>query len=396
MSDFYANANGIRVLGGSVLIPYYGAPEAEIRLATADTLTNPVTLTLGNLTLRCAVYRQKAFAGTTTARLVGGAGGWGQTVPAQAYANPAGVKFSLVLRDVAALVGESVTIDTDRTVGLFYVREAAPAQRVLRQLAGELWWIDPRGVTRVGARPATSIESDAVVAMYRGGDGWLEVGTSDPVSWLPGTTYSGPTVPAPITVASTRFGFDNDGKLRLEVLTTDSAIVAGLGMPTASDRTMVALRALMRAEDPQRVPAGIWEYQVQGATSTTFDGSPTEQNFPLPPVVGVPYRSSFAGATCTPTQGTLAYVAFANQDPTRPILIAFGPTTPVAMSLDANTTVTVGASSTQVNLGGAGAVALATAAGVNAALTLFSNAIVLLGGSPVVWGALNTTKVIGK
>lgn len=113
--------------------------------------------------------------------------------------------------------------------------------------------------------------------------------------------------------------------------------------PTARDRIMRAFRSLVRAEDPNRSYGfGPYEYQVQSATSTTFDGSPTEQNFPLPPLVGVPYRPSIAGATCTPTAGTLAYVAFANADPSKPILICFGPTTPEQVSIDATGNVNLG------------------------------------------------------
>lgn len=119
---------------------------------------------------------------------------------------------------------------------------------------------------------------------------------------------------------------------------------------TPLDRTLRAFRALVASVFPTLLYYATWEYQVARADGSTFDGSPTEQGLPLPSLVGVPYRGSLAGSTCVPVVGTLAYVAFANGDPSKPVLIAFGPcppasgpasALPTAIRLDAET-VTVG------------------------------------------------------
>lgn len=99
---------------------------------------------------------------------------------------------------------------------------------------------------------------------------------------------------------------------------------------TPLDRLLRAFRSLVAMVSPNLLYFATWEYQVQSADGSTFDGSPTEQGLPLPSLVGVPYRPSLAGTTCTPQPGTLAYITFANGDPTKPILVAFGPCPPAS------------------------------------------------------------------
>jgi len=219
-SALYSSANGARVTLTSLAIPFYGAWVADVTVASPTPLAGDVTLKIGNLSLIGAVVRQQVFAQLLTARLVGGHGGWGKQVAARAYANPLGVPLSMILRDVAGEVGEKVKLAADRSAGLFFVREAGPASRVLRQLAGALWWVDAAGVTQIGARPSKAITSAATVAAYDGGKGWLSVATEDLSSWAPGATFKSPTVPDGITIGHVRLATANDGKQRIEVLTT--------------------------------------------------------------------------------------------------------------------------------------------------------------------------------
>lgn len=218
-SPLYFSANGIRVTAASLVIPYLGAAVADVTFPSSITLTAPVTLMVANLTLKLGILRQAQFAGGATARLVAGSG-WASTVPAKAYALASGVPLSMVMRDVAREVGETVNIAQDRTVGTFYVRQAGPAARMLEQLGTPLWWVDPAGVTQIGPRAPLSITSAATVADYMGGEGWLTVATEDLASWRPAAIFSSNTVTMPITVSATRIHTDNEGTLRIEVLTT--------------------------------------------------------------------------------------------------------------------------------------------------------------------------------
>jgi hypothetical protein len=120
--------------------------------------------------------------------------------------------------------------------------------------------------------------------------------------------------------------------------------------PTVLDRILRAFRALVKTVAPNLLYFATWEYQIQSADGSTFDGAPTEQGIPLPALVGVPYMPALAGTTCVPKQGSIAYVTFANGDPSKPVLVGFGPSPgptggasglPIATRIDA-TLVTVG------------------------------------------------------
>lgn len=361
MTDFYASANGQRVNAASITVPFYGLPTAEVTLATDAPLVAPVTLKIGSLTARMGIIRQAPFAGVTSALLVGGAGRWSETVTIGPYENPSGVMLSTVLGDLAkatrsnpasASTGERVALTSDRSLGTLYVPEKAPAARLLRDLAGSLWWADlATGDTHVGPRASTTITTPASVEGRVGARGWLEVATEDPGSWMPGERYSGVTVTDTITVAASRFHFANEGKLRVSILTSDMLATADPNAPTAQDRTMAALRALVRGEDTRRTYHGVYEYTVARADGSTFDGLPVDASVAPPLPKNVPWRPSLAGSTCIPKAGTLALVSFVNGDPTRPYVHAFDSTLPTEETIDASTYVHVGPTADKVLIG---------------------------------------------
>lgn len=214
----FATANGTRIVTASLSIPLYGISVCDLLVPTQDPLTTPVSVTFGNFTQVMGVYRQGYFGGSQYARLVGGYAGWRKTLQSQAYNNPAGLQLSLVLGDAAAAVGEQLNIASDTSIGTFYVRENAPAQRLLRQLGGPLWWVDPKGVTQVGPRTPVAITSPFLVNKFDASQGLYEISTEDYASWMPSNTFTGPTLTGTQTVSLTRLDVDNDGKLRLHVL----------------------------------------------------------------------------------------------------------------------------------------------------------------------------------
>ena len=214
----FATANGTRIITASLSIPLYGIPVCDLLIPTLDPLTTPVSVTFGNFTQVMGVYRQGYFGGSQYARLVGGYAGWRTTIASQAYNNAGGLMLSLILGDAASAAGEQIKIATDSSVGTFYVRENAPAQRLLRQLGGPLWWIDPTGVTQVGPRTSVAITSPFTVVSYDAAPGQYEIATEDYASWLPSNTFTGPTLTGVQTISLTRLDVDNNGKLRLHVL----------------------------------------------------------------------------------------------------------------------------------------------------------------------------------
>jgi hypothetical protein len=222
MSSYWGNVNGQRIVSGSLGIPLLGLWVADVVLSNAQALPTAVSLVVGNLTLAGAVYRQAIFGGLVEARIFGGAGGWHKTVQARAWTNPGGVLLSQVLRDAAIEVGESVNVAADFTIGNFFFRfgpsslYSGKASRVLRSLAPS-WWVDPNGVTQVGPRSSAAITSDFTTETFTGASGLLSIGTEDPVSWMPGSTFSSPQV-SQRTIKSVRHELSADGRARLQVM----------------------------------------------------------------------------------------------------------------------------------------------------------------------------------
>lgn len=218
MAGPFLALNGRRIVSGRITMPYYGAWVADVTIAVADVLPLASVLAFGDLTLTGTVYRMASFSGSRSARIVGGAAGWRKTIKAQGYSNPAGVRASLVLGDAAAAVGETVNLASDFIVGKAYVRETAPAERLLRQLAGPTWWIDPAGVTQIGTRASGAITSPFLINDWSGGKGWFSVSTEKISDWMPGRSFSNSNVSNPQQIGMVTFLADNDGKLRVNVL----------------------------------------------------------------------------------------------------------------------------------------------------------------------------------
>ena len=218
MSGPFASLNGERLQSAHVTIPYYGAWVADVVLATPDVIPTQSTLTIADLILTGTVYRMASFAGARSARIVGGFGGWRKTVPAQNYQANSGIRLSLVLKDAAAIVGEQVNVANDQTLGTSFTRESAPAERLLRQLAGPEWFVDTKGITQVGPRAGGAVSTPFTVVSWSGARGQFEIATENLSDWLPAKTFTANTVTTTQTVATTTIDMDNDGKLRLHIL----------------------------------------------------------------------------------------------------------------------------------------------------------------------------------
>jgi hypothetical protein len=217
---YFAHLNGLRIVTARILLPAWGAWSGDVQLAEDTAITGPATVTIGNLSLVGAAYRDGAFAGSRSTRLVGGAGGWRRTVPRRFYADTTnGVKLATVARDVAAEAGETVANVPAGTVGSYFTRCLAPASRCLALLVGrEGWYIDNAGVTQLAARPATTIASPFTVVQFRPDWGEVWIATEDPAAWMPGAVFSSATVPAARTVASSSVVLDKGSTLRVEAM----------------------------------------------------------------------------------------------------------------------------------------------------------------------------------
>ena len=216
----FSSYAGADIISGSITIPYWGAISADVGFTTTSSVNLTGTLIIGDLSYKCTVFRSSEFGGSRTARLVGGYGGWRKNIPTQGYNLSSGVKASLVLGDCANIVGEQVTVVTDRSLGQQWAREEAPASRTLKQIAGIEWWVEPSGVTRVGPRTnLTQITSPFEVLARTGGKGTVTIATEIYADWTPGRTFLIPGSATPVTISAVILTLGEGGKARLEVLT---------------------------------------------------------------------------------------------------------------------------------------------------------------------------------
>ena len=220
----YAELNGVRIVSGSITVPFYGAWAADLMLATDAPISIArmgCRVTLGTLVLVGTVYRSAPFAGARAVRLVGGAGGWRNSVPMRAYFASGGITLGTVLGDAAKDSGEVLSLSDDGLLSDHMTRPEGPGQRLLRKLVS-LWWIDPAtGATRVAsARPTAAITSDFQVISWDAGRGEFSVATEALQDWLPGNTFTSPNVATVQTIASSTFRVEASGTLRVDVLTT--------------------------------------------------------------------------------------------------------------------------------------------------------------------------------
>ncbi len=306
--------NGARTTSVSVKIPFYGAWSADVTMASADDIvdtqkriTTSVTLVIGDLSLKGTIIRQAVYGGARSLRIVAGAAGWRNVIPAQGYSQESGIKLSTILNDAARAAGESIVIDTERNIGTSYVRERAKAERVLALETAGAWWIDTAGVTQLAARSSAAIVHPFTVTKHLGGAGQFEIATETVSHWMPGRTFAAPQIPGTHTISSVTLDAGNEGAVRLFVL----AKFDGL-----TERLLVNLRALIRAEMSQFSYAGVWEYTIVSATTTTVDA--TSDHATMPALTKVPMMAGLLGEVVLPTPGAKCRIRFVNNDPTRP------------------------------------------------------------------------------
>lgn len=122
--------------------------------------------------------------------------------------------------------------------------------------------------------------------------------------------------------------------------------------PVSLDRTIDAMRRLVLSFFPSAVYWIVHEYSVAESDGTAFSGLPTDATFSPALPTRVPYAPSLAGSSCVVPVGTLAYVGFANADPSKPYLVRFGPGLATSTTIDATDTIAVGPSASEVDLAG--------------------------------------------
>lgn len=310
-----ATFGGLPVLTCRVQIPAYGLRWAEVECASDQVLTGAQTLVIDDLSLQGTILSGGTYQTRTRYRVVAGGGGWGQSVPARSYASDAGVKLAIVLRDVAAAVGETMgTVDPTISIGPAYVRPAGPASQVLQQLSPQSWYVDEAGVTQIGRRPAAPFTGPLQVMIAAAEQARYEVAPSDgQVSpLLPGVqlTINGVTIEA----VDVEHEIDGDGTLR--------STLWARGIADTS-RLSEALRRIVQSFTAGSKFCAPWEYRVVQVVGDRLNLQATRASSGMPDLQNVRIRPGVSGVKSHPPLGSLVEVHFVNGDPSQPRVCGF-------------------------------------------------------------------------
>jgi hypothetical protein len=306
--SYLATLNGKPLESGKLDVPTTGVWVADLVCVDDSAFSDAATLVVQDDTWSGTVLSSEAIGGKTHARVLGGKAKWSATVSKRGYANDAGVKASVITNDLAAAIGESVSV-TDWVVGTHWSRFSGPASEALKSLAGERgWWVDRDGKTIVnGTRPTGTIAADVLEFDPVLGQVVLNVTSLAAIDI--GKSITAPTLaaPAPVRCFMAEFGADY---LKVTISTRE-----GIGGDVPD-----ALAAIIKAATAGIYP-GVYRYRVvtqaagRLAVQAITSGAPdleTLHQFP-----GVP------GVETTLQLGSELLVMFEGGSPTSPIVVGY-------------------------------------------------------------------------
>jgi hypothetical protein len=306
---FPATLAGRHATSARVTIPSWGLWFADVALDGEHTLSGAADLVLSDLTLKGAILSGGPAKGRSHYRVVGGAGGWGKTIPRRPYGSDVGVRIATILSDAAREAGETLSgaSSTDR-VGPGYVRNEGAASLTLERFAHKGWYVDDDGTTKIGQRASSALDS-AVPRVSQ-------------VDLARGTVTLAPTLLAPI-----KPGVVVDGLTAVDVQHefTPKGIRSTVwgALASGTSRALDALKRLIDQLDPNRKFRGIYEYRVVTLEGSRVNLQPVRVSTGMPSLARVKVRPGVAGCEATLALGSTVGVMFFDGEPTRPFVFSF-------------------------------------------------------------------------
>jgi hypothetical protein len=316
--SFYAAVAGRGCSALSLYVPNVGAWVVEAFIPDGlDALDGSVVVTLGELTLIGTIDPDGSGVerGRQRLRIVAGGNGWGTILPAQGYANAAGITARNVAADAAAAVGETLgTFEPEETyLSDHYVRQTAPASRALESAIGAVpWWVAYDGTTQVQLRAESTPAADAYEVL----------------DYDPGTRLAQLSVDDLSAIGIGSLIEVEDGARAIRDLTihardNDLRVEAWLGGAAGERSRLVrGLRTMVGKIRDERLH-GVWRYRVSRFANGLADLEPLDDT--LPSLLQVQQWPGCGGAQATLATDAVVLVEFLDGRRDLPQVRGFAP-----------------------------------------------------------------------
>lgn len=301
---------GHTVTSATVTRPKWGIWYADAAIDSEETLVGRVTLKVGDLSLSGTILGGGPSKGRSRYSIVGGAGGWGRSIPKESYEDDAGVKVSTILGDAAAAVGESIdaTAIGSARVGPRYARPEGAASAVLERYAPSGWYVGEDGVTRLGTRGTSTLPAKAVIGPIDKARRTVSIASEEISAIQPGIVVEG------IEAIDVVHDLAPSG-LRTTLWGTRGGV--------ETSRFAETVRTLLDQLDPYRKFRGVTEYRVINQVGDYLNLQPVLASLGMPDLPRVSMRPGVSGCRSDVMLGSFVLVGFVNSDPSRPYVSAF-------------------------------------------------------------------------
>lgn len=300
------SVNGHACSAAQVQCADWGAWWLDCTLTEAETLTGQVAIVFAGQAMIGTVVAGGAIDGRAAYRIVGGHGGWGQTIAAKSYLDDSGVRAATVISDAARDAGEAVDGLPSTRLGAAYARAQGPASAALNLIAPRAWRVDFDGVTRFGKRaPSAYVGSDPITQRDLA-NGVYTIVTDDVRGLVPGVNING-------SAPATDVEYHADG----------NRVSVRVWVGSRGSRRLSALERIVLGLFPDLRYRGAYEYRVVTQSGERLNLQPVRSATGMPDLQGVPVRPGMAGLKCKALLGCLVVVQFLDADPSRPIVTSF-------------------------------------------------------------------------
>ncbi len=322
-----------QVISARVRLPLRGAWVAELVLDAPDVSgAVEVDTGAGGLVLFGTVVQSGTVEAVTTVRVVGGAGGLSK---AQAGKDYSSVPVSVVLADLCAVSGETLSSDCDPAIlAQELSRWTTKPGRVVASLdelidrLGCSWRILPDGSLWIGSETWPIVSPPFVLVLSDPAHGRLEI-VPEALTITPGVSFAGHNI--------------TDVEHTIQDRALRSALSYGSAGSTG-DRLKAAFGRLVG-----HYTSGLDRFALYPAEVVTQDAdglvSVRADDARLPPVSGVPIRHGIPGVTVEVEKGARVLLGFDAGQPDRPFVALWNSGGLKALKIEASGTVTVKADS---------------------------------------------------